>query len=130
MLTIFFCKQFWHSVFLLMKLAQPSDQTTITNIIGTSDRNSATLKRKRPTTVYVSDSTPTSFSGKKTCSKQGVLCDITNILPSTVSTLPTKLQTPFTSGSCVSKISTHGIILKTQCGPYLVVCHFNCLTGG
>ncbi|KAG2314865.1 hypothetical protein Bca52824_017987 [Brassica carinata] len=88
-------------------MSQASNQTTMSNIIGGSDSTSATLKRKRSTKADVPDSTPTSFSGKKRCSKQAVLSDITNIC-STSSTLPPKLRTHFTSGSCVSKISTNG----------------------
>ncbi|WZY78963.1 hypothetical protein YC2023_025347 [Brassica napus] len=81
--------------------AQSSNQTTVSNSVGGSNNNKATLKRKRSTSIDVTEHTPSSYSSKKKCSKPGVLADITN-------TLPSMLGTPSTSGSCISKISTKG----------------------
>ncbi|CAF2143698.1 unnamed protein product [Brassica napus] len=82
-------------------MSQSSNQTTVSNSVGGSNNNKATLKRKRSTSIDVTEHTPSSYSSKKKCSKPGVLADITN-------TLPSMLGTPSTSGSCISKISTKG----------------------
>ncbi|KAF2537056.1 hypothetical protein F2Q68_00020737 [Brassica cretica] len=82
-------------------MSQSSNQTTVSNIVGGSNNNKETLKRKRSTSIDVTEHTPSSYSSKKKCSKPGVLADITN-------TLPSMLGTPSTSGSCISKISTKG----------------------
>ena len=113
---------------MFMKLAQESNQTTVNNIMGGSDSITATGKRKISTTIDVDDSTPSSYSGNQNSSKRRNLSDITNICP-TVSNLQSNLQTPFTSGGCVSKISTNGIIKNIQICAYSFVCFFNCLTG-
>ncbi|CAF1748470.1 unnamed protein product [Brassica oleracea var. botrytis] len=82
-------------------MSQSSNQTTVSNIVGGSNNNKETVKRKRSTSIDVTEHTPSSYSSKKKCSKPGVLADITN-------TLPSMLGTPSTSGSCISKISTKG----------------------
>lgn len=104
-----------------MKLAQESNQTTVNNIMGGADSITATGKRKISTTIDVDEVSPSSYSGNQNSSKRRNLSDITNICP-TVSNLPSKLQTPFSSGSCVSKISTNGIIKEIQ-----NLCLFICL---
>ncbi|CAG7883254.1 unnamed protein product [Brassica rapa] len=88
--------------------SQESNQTTVNNIMGGSDSITATGKRKISTTIDVDDSTPSSYSGNQNSSKRRNLSDITNICP-TVSNLQSNLQTPFTSGGCVSKISTNAL---------------------
>lgn len=92
---------------MFMETAQSSNQTTVSNSVGGSNNNKATLKRKRSTSIDVTEHTPSSYSSKKKCSKPGVLADITN-------TLPSMLGTPSTSGSCISKISTKGIYCKSE----------------
>ncbi|KAH0939864.1 LOW QUALITY PROTEIN: hypothetical protein HID58_007325, partial [Brassica napus] len=80
---------------------QHNQAIKLLNSVGGSNNNKATLKRKRSTSIDVTEHTPSSYSSKKKCSKPGVLADITN-------TLPSMLGTPSTSGSCISKISTKG----------------------
>lgn len=94
------------NLFIWFKLAQSSNQTTVSNIVGGSNSVSTTLKRKRAP-VVVDTIPPLSTSSKKRSAKSGILADITNICP-TPSSLPFNRSTPSTSGSCISKISTEG----------------------
>ena len=92
---------------MFFQLAESSNQTTVSNIIGGSNNVSTILKGKRADSIDVTDHTPSTFSSKKRGAKSGVLTDVTNVLP-TASTLPFQLRTPSTNGSCVTKISTKG----------------------
>ncbi|WZZ88457.1 hypothetical protein YC2023_117036 [Brassica napus] len=87
--------------------AQSSNQTTVSNIVGGSNNNKETVKRKRSTSIDVTEHTPSSYSSKKKCSKPGVLADITN-------TLPSMLGTPSTSGSWKDKVVAEDNKLKSN----------------
>lgn len=99
--------------FFFFQLAQSSNQTTVSNIIGGSNYDSTVLKRKRSATIDVTDHTPSTFSSKKRCPKSRVLTDITNVLP-TPRTLPLQLGTPSTNGLCVTKITNKGKYYKSK----------------
>ena len=98
---------------MFFQLAESSNQTTVSNIIGGSNNVSTILKGKRADSIDVTDHTPSTFSSKKRGAKSGVLTDVTNVLP-TASTLPFQLRTPSTNGSCVTKISTKGKYYKSN----------------
>lgn len=107
------CSNVNNEIFFFFQLAQSSNQTTVSNIIGGSNYDSTVLKRKRSATIDVTDHTPSTFSSKKRCPKSRVLTDITNVLP-TPRTLPLQLGTPSTNGLCVTKITNKGKYYKSK----------------